>query len=100
MTVRAIAIHSGKGVSDASSASYIIRYNKLSTPLILPASGTYSDDIAVTISGDSGTELRYTLDGSTPHSGSLKYFQSDIDLWGWSDRDRKSDSGKVGNENI
>jgi len=73
MTVRAIAIRSGKSISEAISASFVIRYDKLSTPAISPLSGMYSDDIAVIISGDSGTELRYTLDGSDPYPGSLKY---------------------------
>lgn len=73
ITVRAIAIRSGKNISEAISASYIVRYSKLSAPGILPDSGSYSDDIAVAISSDAGAEIRYTLDGSDPYSGSLKY---------------------------
>jgi hypothetical protein len=46
----------------------------LPTPTITPAGGTFSAPVAATIaSSTSGVTIRYTLDGSTPHAGSLAY---------------------------
>jgi len=48
--------------------------NTTSQPTISPASGTYSQDIQVTITHtDSSADIFYTLDGSTPTLSSTKY---------------------------
>ncbi len=50
-------------------------FTTVSTPVFQPASGTaFSGSLSVTIScATSGAEIRYTTDGSEPHSGSTLY---------------------------
>lgn len=53
----------GYGVIDAIGATGIQRLN---TPVFDKKSGKYIDEITVTITADSGSEIYYTLDGSYP----------------------------------
>jgi uncharacterized repeat protein (TIGR03806 family) len=46
----------------------------LAPPQILPAGGTFADEVEVTLSEpEAGADIRYTLDGSTPGASDLHY---------------------------
>jgi hypothetical protein len=45
----------------------------LGTPTFSPPAGSYTSTQNVTISGTAGAQIRYTIDGSDPHAGSLLY---------------------------
>jgi hypothetical protein len=51
------------------------QFGTLPAPSISPAPGTYVTQ-DVSISGQSGSDIRYTLDGETPTSTSTRYFRS------------------------
>jgi N-acetylneuraminic acid mutarotase len=70
-TVEALATHSGDTNSAVSSAAYTIQVN---TPAFSPVAGTYSTAQTVTISdGTSGATIYYTINGTTPTTGSTVY---------------------------
>ncbi len=68
-TVRAIARAHGVN-SPVASASYLIAPF---APQISPVAGTYFGPVNVTIEAEAGTEIFYTVDGSTPTTGSEPY---------------------------
>ena len=62
-TIKAIAYLSGWTSSAVSTAVYIM---KTPAPAFSPPGGNYNSSQSVTLSGASGTTIRYTTDGSTP----------------------------------
>src|SRR5262249_50260822 len=55
--------------------TYLFRRYQLSAhpPTISPAYGVFASQQTVTLSGDTGAQVYYTLDGSTPSTGSTVY---------------------------
>ena len=47
----------------------------LTPPVISPAGGTFEESVKVTLSNDSGADIFYTLDGSTPDESATLYQQ-------------------------
>lgn len=68
--IKAIAVKAEMLDSSPSAAcSYTISYPLLASPTFNPAGDTYSNDITVTISSESGSTIWYTTDGSEPQVG-------------------------------
>jgi hypothetical protein len=73
-TVKAIAAASGFFNSNVASASYTITVPTAATPVISPATGTYTTAQTVTITdATSGATIHYTTNGSTPTAASTTY---------------------------
>jgi hypothetical protein len=76
-TINAIAVASGYSNSPEASGTYTIDSSALPSaaiPTLSPAPGTYTTDQTVTITDTTpGAIIYYTLDGTTPNSGSLEY---------------------------
>ena len=69
------AVAGGTEYNDSSvgNAKYVIQ-NSVSTPTLLPGSGTYSSAQSVTLSdATSDATIYYTTDGTTPTTSSTKY---------------------------
>lgn len=87
-TIKAIAYKTGMTDSEVTTATYTINIaQKVATPTINPAAGTYSSPQSVTITcATPGATIRYTTDGSNPttsstlYSGSSLYVQTSITL--------------------
>lgn len=74
-TVKAIAVKDGLK-SDIASATYTLEIDQdqVETPVITPATGTFSTAQNVTITcGTSGADIYYTVDGSLPTESATKY---------------------------
>lgn len=76
-TVKAVAAAPGYALSDvATSGPFIITPNPTATPVITPASGSFTSAQTVTITcpaPDAAAAIYYTLDGSTPTEASTVY---------------------------
>jgi len=73
-TIRAVAALSGVCGSSTSSTFKIVPPTPAPAPLISPASGKFTTNQLVTISGSlAGAAMHYTLDGSTPTGQSTPY---------------------------
>ena len=83
LTIKAIAVLSGRATSPVAVATYAISYagggvNQVSSPQFSPTAGSYSSDLsgssAVAITdATSGATIYYTTDGSTPTTSSTLY---------------------------
>jgi hypothetical protein len=72
--VNAIAIKNGFANSIVNGAAYIIGGSQVATPTFSPVAGTYAGSQMVTVSSLTSSALfYYTLDGSTPTTGSTAY---------------------------
>jgi Legume lectin domain/Chitobiase/beta-hexosaminidase C-terminal domain len=71
-TIQALATAPGFTTSPVNSAAYVINLPAAPTPVISPATGTYTSAQTVTIT-DSGTTIFYTIDGSNPTTSATKY---------------------------
>ncbi|HWE84765.1 MAG TPA: chitobiase/beta-hexosaminidase C-terminal domain-containing protein [Terracidiphilus sp.] len=73
-TVKAIAWAYGYTSGSAASATYTLNLPSAATPVFTPAAGTYTSIQSVQISSTTpGAAIYYTLDGSTPTTGSARY---------------------------
>jgi hypothetical protein len=73
-TVKAIAAASGFFSSNVASASYTITAPTAATPVISPATGTYTTAQTVTITDSTaGAAIHYTTNGSAPTASSTTY---------------------------
>lgn len=73
-TIRAIGINSNGMKSDEVCETYIISFPRPDKPLVTPATGIYSEEITITISGVlEGINVYYTLDGTVPTVDSEVY---------------------------
>jgi alpha-tubulin suppressor-like RCC1 family protein len=76
MTLKAKAFKSGWTSSSTAAASYYFNYGTLPTPTATPGEGSYTTDQTVTLAlsgGPGSAQIRYTLDGSIPGTGSPLY---------------------------
>src|SRR5439155_2867579 len=72
-TIKAIATAPGYTPSAVGSASYTIQV-PAATPVLSPASGTYTSSVCVTITDSTpGATIYYTTDGSTPTTASTSF---------------------------
>jgi len=71
--VQARGFKTGWVDSDVASATLTFNYGQRNPPTIVPATGTYSDVVQVTMSAPAGDEIRYTTNGSTPTQNSTLY---------------------------
>ena len=74
-TIKAIAVKDGVK-STVTTANYTVDISKdiVETPVITPATGTFTSAQSVTITcGTSGADIYYTTDGSEPTESSTKY---------------------------
>ncbi len=72
-TIQAIANAVGYDQSTSASATYVDS-SEVSTPVISPSSGIFTQPFSATISDStSGTTIYYTTDGSTPTASSTQY---------------------------
>jgi len=73
-TLKAIAMRSGWASSDIASTRYtIVLPGSLAAPEISPIGGEFKTAQSVTMRADSGSVIRYTLDGSEPTQASAPY---------------------------
>ncbi|WP_435101165.1 chitobiase/beta-hexosaminidase C-terminal domain-containing protein [Arhodomonas sp. AD133] len=72
-TVKAIAVDTAGNQSEVLSETYTIDKTAPAKPTVDLPGGIYSSDQSVTLSGESGTSLYYTLDGTAPTSSSTLY---------------------------
>jgi hypothetical protein len=73
-TLKAIAIKENMANSEVGSASYTIDASKVSTPVMTPAAGTYTQDCPVSIAcATTDATIYYTTDGSDPSTASASY---------------------------
>ena len=74
-TIRAVAIKDGVK-STVTTANYTVNISKdiVETPVITPATGTFTSAQSVTIKcNTTGADIYYTIDGSEPTESSTKY---------------------------
>ena len=76
-TVKAFAVKEGYENSTVATAAYT-KTRPVLTPTLSPASGTFSGSISVTISGEEGATIYYTIDGTEPTKESALYKESII----------------------
>ena len=73
-TIKSIGILAGSANSVVSTLTFIIGGSQVATPTFSPVAGTYSGTQSVTVSSlTAGAAFYYTLDGSTPTTGSTLY---------------------------
>lgn len=71
MEIKAIAIKEGLVDSEIHSSKYIA---KVKTPVIALSGGTYTSDQETSVTcATEGSEIHYTIDGSTPSNSSMAY---------------------------
>ena len=56
-----------------ATGTYTMNFGTLAAPSMSPAPGTYTGSVAVTLSASAGASIRYTVNGSTPNTGSPLY---------------------------
>ena len=72
--IKAIAKSDGKDPSGVVSQTYTINMSKVSTPVILPQTGSYDTTTDFSLSsGTAGALIYYTIDGATPTKNSTLY---------------------------
>ena len=72
MTIKAMIAKSGFGDSEIYSGTYQVTH-QLATPTASPAAGEYTSEQIVTLSGEVGSTIYYTTNGSTPTIASTVY---------------------------
>jgi hypothetical protein len=75
-TIKAIAVKEGFNDSGVVSGTYSIQYNQAKAPAFSMLSGTYSQDVSISLSTDTAeAKIYYTLDGSAPDANATLYEQ-------------------------
>jgi RHS repeat-associated protein len=72
-TLRARAFRDFWEPSVLAAATLTFDYGTLGTPLVTPLSASYLTSVTVTMSGEAGASIYYTIDGSEPTETSLLY---------------------------
>jgi alpha-tubulin suppressor-like RCC1 family protein len=72
-TLKARGFKAGWTTSGTASATYTMNFGTLAAPTMDPATSTYVDSVAVTVTASAGATIRYTTDGTDPTSGSSVY---------------------------
>jgi alpha-tubulin suppressor-like RCC1 family protein len=72
-SVKAVGFKANWSDSNVRAVTYTMNFGTLTAPTIAPAGGTYTGAVTVTLSADAFASIRYTLDGSTPSTGSPLY---------------------------
>lgn len=73
-TVSAVAFKQDFTPSAVTSGTYLVLASgTVPAPVIAPAGGSYASSVSVTLSGQAGATLRYTLDGTDPSPTSPTY---------------------------
>ena len=72
-TVKARAFVANWMASEVATTVYTFSYGTLTTPVAVPASGTYDAGQLVTLTAGAGATIRYRLDGGTPNASSPIY---------------------------
>ncbi len=98
-TIKAMATRPGYTDSSVSSASYVITH-QLSTPEPSVTPGMYSPEQTLTLSGEAGSTYYYTLDGSTPTTGSTLYSGSITITYGYTTLKVLATKDTYGDSNI
>src|SRR5207248_11254726 len=77
-TIKAIAVASGYTTSAVASATYTIQV-PAATPVLSPASGTYTSSVVVTLTDSTpGATIYYTTNGSTPTTSRSEEHTSEL----------------------
>lgn len=71
--VKAVSLSSSGDYSEVVSAIYNVKLPELQTPVVSPGSGTYTEDVMVTISVPENCKAYYTWDGSDPSTVGILY---------------------------
>ena len=71
-TIKAFSVREGFANSSMYSGTFTVTHT-LSTPAADPAAGSFTSAQSVTLSGEAGSTIHYTTDGSTPTAGSPVY---------------------------
>ncbi len=71
-TIKALSVKSGYGDSAVYSGTFTVTHT-LATPSASPAAGSYSSTQSITLSAEASSTIYYTIDGSTPTTGSTTY---------------------------
>jgi len=72
--VKAKAFEDWYTPSAVASASFVISFDTVATPMITPNGGTFSDSVSVSLTTTtSGADIYFTLDGSIPTTSSNLY---------------------------
>lgn len=71
--VKAVAQNEKGEYSEVVSEKYNVTAKKMSTPVVSPAAGTYTEQVNITISVPEGCKAYYTWDGSDPKTIGIEY---------------------------
>jgi alpha-tubulin suppressor-like RCC1 family protein len=72
-TLKAVGFKTDWSNSGVTTGTYTMNFGTASAPTADQATGNYTNSVTVTLSAQSGATIRYTVDGSTPTSGSSIY---------------------------
>ncbi|MCR4841758.1 MAG: chitobiase/beta-hexosaminidase C-terminal domain-containing protein [Eubacterium sp.] len=73
ITLTAVCFDESGRRSLYESRTYTLAAQPPSDPVVYPQSGTYNDEVYITVTVDDGCTAYYTFDGSTPTTSSTKY---------------------------
>jgi alpha-tubulin suppressor-like RCC1 family protein len=73
LTLNVKGFRDGWTLSGTRSVTYTFNFGTLDAPTMTPVGGTYTSDQTVTLTAQSGAQIRYTTNGITPSSSSTLY---------------------------
>ncbi|QFJ55587.1 chitobiase/beta-hexosaminidase C-terminal domain-containing protein [Pseudobutyrivibrio xylanivorans] len=71
--VKAVTRNNSGEYSEIVSETYNVTYAKLSTPVVTPEAGTYTEQVYISIAVPSGCKAYYSWDGTDPSSVGIEY---------------------------